>query len=288
MARTNRNNFRLLPGLALARARDVAPFFERALAGPLADYIKRIREGETAENAVKVEALNMTAASDEVKRTVSPPLGVEAFNTTGAWFGKSRFVSLFPARGPVGVFGKALKINVEGADELVAAQIAAPMEIWIANTSVIETQTTSNILQKMFVKAQGIAGADDSLTPRQLADVIFMNQAIADNMTELGRTMTTGRSKMLARTVTTWAYGEGSVLQYEDAGVQAVEWFATLDDATREWHAALHGTIVATRQNFVAKGQTFLNSDGTVSTAGLDVQHPPLDPNCRCALLPVV
>lgn len=282
----DRNNFRLLSKIAVTRSKEAVPFFERAMAAPLAEYIERIRDGETSENAVKVIAPDMVVATNEAKKQTMPALGVEAYNAAGAWFGKSQYLALFTAERSV--FGKALDVTVEGADQLVAAQIAAPTEVWIAETSVIETQTTSRILQNLFIKAQGIAGADDSLTPKQLADVIFMNSKIADNMTDLGRTMTIGRANMLARTSTIWAYNEGSTLQYEDAGVQGGEWFATLDAATGEWDAALHGTIVPLRSHFASSGQTFTTSAGKIITAGIDVVHPPLHPNCRCVILPVL
>ena len=95
------------------------------------------------------------------------------------------------------------------------------------------------------------------------------------------------RANMLARTMTQWSYQEGSMTNFKDAGFERGEWMATLDEATGEWDEALDGTIVALGGSFVSAGQSFETSSGANLVCPLEVQHPPLHPNCRCVILPV-
>lgn len=78
-------------------------------------------------------------------------------------------------------------------------------------------------------------------------------------------------AERIARTEVLNAHNNADLLAYEQSGVVThKEWLATMDDRTRDAHAALNGQVVLLNENF---------------SNGLSV---PSEPNCRCTILPVV
>jgi HK97 family phage portal protein len=80
------------------------------------------------------------------------------------------------------------------------------------------------------------------------------------------------RSKLIARTETIAASNQGALQAYDQSGVvEKKEWLTALDERTCEECAALNGQIRKLQENF---------SGG--------VETPPLHPNCRCTIIPVL
>jgi len=77
---------------------------------------------------------------------------------------------------------------------------------------------------------------------------------------------------MIARTETIWAYNEAALNMFESAGVEGV----ALDV---EWSTAGYGVCEKCQE---LEGQVYSIEEARKS------HHPPLHPNCRCALIPVV
>jgi SPP1 gp7 family putative phage head morphogenesis protein len=93
---------------------------------------------------------------------------------------------------------------------------------------------------------------------------------LARELRQLGETLSSSRADVIARTETATAYSRGSLLAFEESGVvSAVEWLAGPDEC--DICQPLSGTRVALGEPF---------ADG--------ILHPPLHPNCRCALAPIV
>jgi uncharacterized protein with gpF-like domain len=108
--------------------------------------------------------------------------------------------------------------------------------------------------------------------------------------------LSTNKARMIARTSSIWAYNEGSLDAMEEMGVQVVEWQTGGDDLVCPFCSALNGVRVELGTPF-AEGGVELEVEGTNAkgksvtlsmTPYLDVYHPPLHPNCRCAMLPVI
>jgi hypothetical protein len=95
------------------------------------------------------------------------------------------------------------------------------------------------------------------------------------------------RAMLMARTATIWSYNEGAKLRYEDAGVTVMEWNAATDLATCPFCEELDGRRIPTRSNFFDSGDALRVGDAEMDfPSGID--HPPLHPNCRCSLIPVL
>ena len=134
--------------------------------------------------------------------------------------------------------------------------LRADVEKYINETSKLETATSA----ARFGRYQEIAVATD-MTWRDKAKA-FRLKGLAANKT---------RAELMARTTTIWAYNNGAMQAYKAEGVGAVEWMATVDGATDPVCAATDGEQRPIGERF---------SSG--------VSQPPVHPNCRCAVVPVV
>jgi len=94
----------------------------------------------------------------------------------------------------------------------------------------------------------------------------------------------------IARTETLWAFNEGAVQGYKQSGVVAYkQWWAANDDRTCSYCSSMHGTKIGLDQSFYNKGEVGLMPDGEEFVPSYeDIDHPPLHPNCRCTIVPVL
>jgi HK97 family phage portal protein len=97
------------------------------------------------------------------------------------------------------------------------------------------------------------------------------------------------RAEMIARTETTRISNMASELVYKRAGIKFKEWVTARDDATCQWCEPMDGERIAVGEVFFKLGDTFEgNQGGTLEVNYSNVEGPPLHPNCRCGLGPVV
>ncbi|GAJ12411.1 unnamed protein product, partial [marine sediment metagenome] len=80
------------------------------------------------------------------------------------------------------------------------------------------------------------------------------------------------RAVRIARTETIAASNQGALQAYDQSGVvEKKEWYCAIDERTCEECSAMHGEVVKLHDNF---------------SGGVDA--PPLHPDCRCTILPVL
>ena len=100
------------------------------------------------------------------------------------------------------------------------------------------------------------------------------------------------RREMIARTETIRASNAGTEALYGAWGVQYKEWLTAIDDRRCLWCAEMHGKVIGTGDKWFSKGDTFTVGEGenarVLSLGFEDITHPPLHPNCRCTLIPVL
>jgi HK97 family phage portal protein len=96
------------------------------------------------------------------------------------------------------------------------------------------------------------------------------------------------RAERIARTESLAASNQGAMEAYRQSPlVIGKEWRTTIDPC--EFCAALDGKIVELNESYADLGGTFTGQDGGLLKIGYEtIEHPPLHPNCRCTLLPVV
>jgi len=99
---------------------------------------------------------------------------------------------------------------------------------------------------------------------------------------------------MIARTETIRASARGSQALYQSWDVKAKQWHTVADDRRCPWCAEMDGTIIPIGGTFFEKDTDFTvpsAATGNPVTMKLTyeaVQGPPLHPNCRCQILPVL
>lgn len=98
------------------------------------------------------------------------------------------------------------------------------------------------------------------------------------------------RAQMIAQTETIRSSNAGAVEAYARAGIEYKQWFTAEDARVCPWCAEMHGKIVGVRDNYFNRGEVLeVEADKSSMTFSYeDVGWPPLHPNCRCTILPVV
>lgn len=95
------------------------------------------------------------------------------------------------------------------------------------------------------------------------------------------------RSERIARTETIYASNESANETYRQLGVKQKEWLA--NPGACEFCQELDGTIIEINGTFLAEGETLTGINGGVIDITYDDKtHPPLHPNCRCTVIPVL
>lgn len=98
------------------------------------------------------------------------------------------------------------------------------------------------------------------------------------------------RSERIARSEVVRASNFATMEAYEQSGVvEKMEWLVTSDDRLCPLCEPLDGKSVKLGDSFFDKGDRHVGADG--SELDLDyetIEHPPLHPNCRCTIVPIV
>lgn len=99
-------------------------------------------------------------------------------------------------------------------------------------------------------------------------------------------------SKMQAERVTRTEVIRTSNLASMDAwaqvGVETKQWLTAMDDRVDPLCAYMNGKVINIKKNYFDKGQTLEVGDHKTNFDYGSVKAPPLHPNCRCTLLPVL
>lgn len=96
------------------------------------------------------------------------------------------------------------------------------------------------------------------------------------------------RAERLARTEVIKASNEISEAAYRQSGVvRKKEWFANPGHCSR--CSTMNGSIINLGSVFQPKGVPYQDSEGATFVNDYeDVKHPPLHPQCRCTILPII
>jgi HK97 family phage portal protein len=98
------------------------------------------------------------------------------------------------------------------------------------------------------------------------------------------------RSERIARTETIKATNYASEAAYQDSGiVQGKQWLTAFDERTCEFCGPMNGQVVDLGDKWFDRGDTYVgNQGGSLDLSYESIEFPPLHPNCRCTLIPVV
>ncbi len=132
--------------------------------------------------------------------------------------------------------------------------------------------------------ADGIAGGLSGSKIQKSLRIIF------EDVEGVEKSIARKRAVLIARTETIWAFNEGAVIAYKQSGVvNSVEWLTAEDERVCQWCDPMDGRTQTLGQNFFQMGDEFEGRDGgTLRFNAEPIEHPPLHPQCRCSLAPIV
>jgi HK97 family phage portal protein len=98
------------------------------------------------------------------------------------------------------------------------------------------------------------------------------------------------RATVIARTETIWALNAGAVEGYKQSGVVVgKEWSTAEDERVCQWCGPLDGKIIGLEGDYFKQGDEFIGREGGKLPFPIEnIGHPPLHPQCRCTVVPVV
>jgi len=184
------------------------------------------------------------------------------------WFGETK-------AGRLDLRAKAREVpqSIEAAFEAepFLAQKARPaLEARLRDTITVETSSTRKKIAYWMERFR-----DSQYTPAQMGR----------ELRKLGIIRSKARADLLARTSTIWNYSEATCMAFRDVGVQVGEWLATADDLTCPFCMDLDGLKFRLGEPILPAGSELVVG-GEVLSLPLLVNHSPLHPHCRCAVIP--
>lgn len=153
----------------------------------------------------------------------------------------------------------------------------------------IDTPTMQEFIKKNTKLFAGTINTTTSEEIRALiAEGLEAGEAIVDLRKRIDEYSGFGkaRSEMIARTETIRAQGEAELAAWKESKVvTSVTWYTALDERVCPECGPMHGSEVATGEEFLSS--TDLEKMNIAPYNG-GITAPPLHPQCRCTLIPVV
>ena len=75
---------------------------------------------------------------------------------------------------------------------------------------------------------------------------------------------------------------------YRQGGVQKKQWYAAIDERTCPFCGEMHEKILPVGETWFRVGDEMTVGGQVLRMTYEDVSYPPLHPDCRCALVPVI
>ena len=182
----------------------------------------------------------------------------------------------------------------QSQDELVKTEAEqALIEVWIVRDFII-----SEALEKQLMKnIEKFAWSIDTDTNKKLvADftTILEKWLSFDNGRDLllstFKELKTTRADLIVRTETIRAWNRWSQMWRKESWVvEKKQRYTALDERVCEFCWPMNWTIVWLEDNFYNQGNVLVGENGTEMKLDYsDTPYPPLHPNCRCVILPVI
>ena len=175
--------------------------------------------------------------------------------------------------------------------DLINEQAILALEM--ANDSETEFRLNKKVRDYTHNRIDKLASKTNDITIRNIRNTISEGIRDGESLYKLRKRInsvyskaTTIRSDRIARTETIAASNEASQEAYiQSPMVKYKEWHAEPDAC--QFCRPMHGKIVGKTETFVKNGQSVGGSEGgTLDIDYDDVNHPPLHPNCKCAIIP--
>jgi hypothetical protein len=253
----NKQKFELISQEADLKATPLAQKeYEMILNEGLQDFVSKIiRDPKNMEQVASKTANSLQENLDQKKVDLTEKFVQRGFELSG----QILEIKQFAKAGPVN-FNRKFYLN---------NFLNVKLSNWLQQTSKIETESSSNIFEKLWKTA-----VEAGLTHASAFSKMIMDFGLTQNKV---------RAKIMARTTSIYSYNAGSVEQYKQNGIEKKEWVVALDDATCPICSKMDNKIITINGLFAKEGIEGIGD----YTPGIDVPHPPLHPNCLVGDTPV-
>jgi HK97 family phage portal protein len=190
------------------------------------------------------DIFNVSAEDDEIETFLSPELRTIVKSAGVDALRRARIAGSF-------------SVNNPRVAEIIAGQI---------NRSKLINDTTFDDIKRVLADAY-----DENWSHSQLI------KEINDLYGEYGYT----RSELIARSEMASVANAAAVESYQQNGIEKIEWLASIDERTREAHAAADGQVVDVGQPFMVGGEMLKAPGDPAGSAENTI-------NCRCTVIPVL
>lgn len=172
---------------------------------------------------------------------------------------------------------------------------AAKFALDVADDEDTQFEINQRVVEYVTERTVRFAKATNDETVKKLDKTIAQGIAEGENIAKLKRRVKQVyeeandiRAERIARTESIAASNEGANEAYRQSPlVNAKEW--STNYGACPICMSMNGKIVGLDESYFKLGQTITAEDGTTLKLGYeDINHPPVHPNCRCALLPVI
>ena len=242
------------------------PKYRAAVEKELAREADEVVEAVAQDGPFDGMTVEWTERMIEVTQPLAVAMAVEGYQLAEIEFGKTGGLAAMLAKQgeTIAAFDRA---------ELLANTLTPDVEQWLRSVTTKMSQTTLNVTIRE-VEAARAAGMTGAQLSRTLRTALVTRSKV--------------RSDLIARSATIWNFNQGAKQLYADEGVTVLEWLVTQDDVLCEFCEPFDGRQIEIKESFVPGGERVPGNEGGSLTPDLAVEHPPLHPNCRCAIVPVI
>lgn len=167
------------------------------------------------------------------------------------------------------------------------------------NPELLVNTSSPRVLEALETRSQQIKSVATT-SEKQLRETITESIGQGDSRSKtIARVRdqfdTRAKADRVVRTETIWAHSEGTMIAWEQSGVvNSVKWDTVPDDRRCPYCAEMHDKTMNLGGQFFDKGESLTVDSfetGNPITLNFDyepIKHPPLHPNCRCQLIPII
>lgn len=179
------------------------------------------------------------------------------------------------------------------AEGIILIQELTPDKLFFNRSDFIEKFITKDGLK--YIKAIQQTTAD--LIKNALTTSIANGDGVSvikEKVSQIYLEATTQRAETIARSEVMRATNFAALESYRQSGVvKRKKWITSFDERTCPWCPQFNGKIVELDKDFAKLGDTIYGTNANGNSVSLkvgvdDVSVPPIHPNCRCVLAPVI
>ena len=158
----------------------------------------------------------------------------------------------------------------------------------------VDNPEARKFLEENTIKfSSAVTDETNTILRKQLADGIEVGEGIPElrkRVEEVFVGMEKYRSERIARSevirATNWATEQAYI---ESKVVEGKAWLTAMDERVCTTCGPMDGREIPLKENYFNQGDVIIGSDGSETIADYgDIGFPPLHPNCRCTIIPIV